>query len=170
MWFVLHCQKGNEEEIIRSCKQHISDDILTDAFTLSYRCLKKRQGVWQQESHPLFSEYVILESDAAEPLSKALERYRPLTHVLEDSETLWQVRPEEEQMLRTLCAPAHELQLSRGYISSGSTHITEGPLKGREELIRKIDRHKRLAWLSLPVFGEDHRVKAGLEIYEKNNG
>lgn len=168
MWFVLHCPKGNETEIVHSCKQHIPQDILTDAFTLTYRCLKKRQGVWQQESMPLFPEYVFLESQEEASLSKALERFRTVVHVLEDADKLSSVCPGEEEMLKTLCSSSHEIKLSRGYIRGSETHVTEGPLQGYEKLIKKIDRHRRLAWLELPILGDARRVKAGLEIYEKS--
>ncbi len=52
-------------------------------------------------------------------------------------------------------------------IFEGVTKVTEGPLKGLEAQICKIDRHKRLARLETPQ-GENVRyVLAGLEIMEK---
>ena len=39
--------------------------------------------------------------------------------------------------------------MSTGYIKDGTTYVTQGPLQGREKFIRRIDRHKRLAWLML---------------------
>ena len=43
-----------------------------------------------------------------------------------------------------------------------------GPLQGMEGAIRKIDRHKRIAVLSLDMFGRTVDMKVGLEIIEKN--
>lgn len=43
------------------------------------------------------------------------------------------------------------ISMSTGYIKDGTTHVTQGPLQGREKFIRRIDRHKRLAWLVLPA-------------------
>ena len=75
------------------------------------------------------------------------------------------VHREEEQFLRGLCDGTHHSGMSRGYIQDGHTHITEGPLRGKERLIRKIDRHKRLARLEMP--GNLRDVNVGLEIYSK---
>ena len=37
----------------------------------------------------------------------------------------------------------------------------------KEQLISKIDRHKRLAFLKVPGEGKEMEMKAGLEIKEK---
>lgn len=45
--------------------------------------------------------------------------------------------------------------------------MLEGPLQGREKLIRKVDRHKRIAFLTVEGVGDEVCLKAGLEITEK---
>ena len=45
--------------------------------------------------------------------------------------------------------------------------VQEGPLKGMESAICKIDRHKRRAWLELFMFGRKQSVEIGIEILEK---
>ena len=86
-----------------------------------------------------------------------------------DSETeLMVLKPEEEELLKQLCGPEHHLAMSRGVIREGITYVTEGPLMGRENMIRKIDRHKRIARLGAGVSNHEKEIKAGLEIiFEK---
>ena len=57
--------------------------------------------------------------------------------------------------------------MSEGIIEGSRVIVRTGPLQGMEGLIRKIDRHKRKAWLELPMFGGTHTVQVGLEITEK---
>ena len=57
--------------------------------------------------------------------------------------------------------------ISKGIIKDGKSIITSGPLKGRECLIRRIDRHKRTAEIEIPLVDKSTRVTVGLEIYEK---
>ena len=57
--------------------------------------------------------------------------------------------------------------MSKGVIKDGKPVVTSGPLKGRESLIRRIDRHKRTAEIEIPFVEDDMRVIVGLEIYEK---
>ena len=44
----------------------------------------------------------------------------------------------------------------------------QGPLKNHESLIRKINRHKRKAWLEMSMFGQSQLVEVGLEIIKKS--
>ena len=57
--------------------------------------------------------------------------------------------------------------MSRGVICNGVTHVQEGPLQGWEQNIRKIDRHKRIAFLKSPDETSELVAKVGLEITEK---
>lgn len=47
--------------------------------------------------------------------------------------------------------------------------ILNGPLMGHVGLIKKIDRHKRLAYLEIEMLGRKKNVKIGLEIVGKKS-
>ena len=64
-------------------------------------------------------------------------------------------------------AKTHVVEMSQGVIEGDTVMVTEGPLKGREALITKIDRHKRLAYLDMHMFGRTKSVRIGLEIVRK---
>ena len=78
------------------------------------------------------------------------------------------LRPEQEEFLKALMQPdTKTISMSTGYIKDGTTHVTQGPLQGREKFIRRIDRHKRLAWLVLPAGDGQQELRTGLEIISK---
>ena len=78
------------------------------------------------------------------------------------------LRPEQEEFLKALIQPdTKTISMSTGYIKDGTTHVTQGPLQGREKFIRRIDRHKRLAWLVLPAGDGQQELRTGLEIISK---
>ena len=54
------------------------------------------------------------------------------------------------------------MEFSQGVIEGDEVKVTKGPLKGQEAKIRKIDRHKRLAFLEMHMFGRTKVVKVGL--------
>ena len=136
--------------MIQSCRQHLSREALKDVFCLTYDRMRRYQGSWHVERQNMFPHYIFLESENEKQLREELEEYRDFVTLLEDKESLIPVRKEEEQFLQGMCEEAHHFGMSRGYIQDGQTCVTEGPLRGRERLIRKIDRHKRLARLVLP--------------------
>ena len=116
----------------------------------------------------MFPDYIFMETGDAAALSEHLKPYREFVQVLEGTDMLWRIQPEEEKFLRELCGQDHHLEMSEGYIRDGITHVIRGPLVGMERRIRKIDRHKRIASIVIPTGGTERAVPAGLEITAKN--
>lgn len=168
MWYVLHCPGGNEETIIRSCKQKLNSRILKDAFIFTYERMKRYQGSWHLETHNMFPDYVFLESENQQALFDELEQYRGIATAMKEQNLLIPISGEEERLLQELCGSEHHMTMSKGVIQDGITHVTEGPLAGRENMIARIDRHKRLAFLNTAVFPNHKSMTAGLEIVSKN--
>lgn len=75
--------------------------------------------------------------------------------------------PCEMPYLKELCQENNLIKMSRGIIRRGVTVVFSGPLKGRERLIQRIDRHKRTADIEIPFAGDKKQVTVGLEICEK---
>ena len=78
------------------------------------------------------------------------------------------VQPEEEAMIRTLCGERHHMGLSRGLVRNGSFRAVNGPLAGKEALIRKLDLHKRIAVLNLKPVKENKDIWRELRFCPEN--
>lgn len=168
MWCVLKCHPGKAEEIMSSCRRNIPNDVLRDIFVFTYDRMKRYQGSWHVERYQMFPDYIFMETGDAAALSEHLKPYREFVQVLEGTDMLWRIQPEEEKFLRELCGQDHHLAMSEGYIRDGITHVIRGPLVGMERRIRKIDRHKRIASIVIPAGGMERAVPAGLEITAKS--
>ena len=59
------------------------------------------------------------------------------------------------------------LEISEGVIEKSKIKVYSGPLVGKEKYICRIDRHKRRAFLELPMFGRRQKIQVGLEIVSK---
>ena len=164
MWYVLKCREGQEDMIIRSCRQHLSAQALEEAFQFSSRRMKKYLGEWHTDTFRMFPGYVFLQSSHPERLSEELEQFRQITSVLEQDRLLLPVESEKENLFRTLCGDGHVLDLTRGNVHDGHFRAVEGPLAGRENLIRKLDLHKRIAVLDRNLLGSDRDIWAGIDI------
>ena len=82
IWYVLYCPNQKEQDIIRSCRQHLTDKALTDAFCFTYDRMRRYEGSWHVERQSMFPDYVFLESEDGERLAKELEQYRKVLTVL----------------------------------------------------------------------------------------
>jgi transcriptional antiterminator NusG len=70
-------------------------------------------------------------------------------------------------MFKAMVNDDYEIPLSVGVIEGDKVIVKEGPLSGMEGLIKKIDRHKRVAVLNAQMFEQDVDIRIGLEIIEK---
>ena len=163
MWLLLHTAGYSEAEILAVCERRINRNILDDAFCITYDCTRKYQGVWHQEQKNLIPEYVILESQTPKELFREIRRQPELA-----DQKLLPVNQETETFLRRLGGVSKHLPMSEGVIRDGVTHISRGPLQGREQFIIRIDRHKRIAFLGNKSFPKNLHMKTGLEIREKS--
>jgi len=77
------------------------------------------------------------------------------------------MKEHERNMLLRLCNDDRYIESSEGIIVGSQVYIKEGPLKGLESIIRKIDRHKRQAIIELEFMGDVRRITVALEIVEK---
>ena len=135
---------------------------------LTYERMLKYEGAWHLERWNLFPECVVFECRGEEALTQALQiLHRELPLAETGEKEIFSVGEDEERILREIFGSEKNLPMSKGVIRGGRVQITEGPLRGREQMIRKVDRHKRLAFLKMENAGNEICLKAGLEITEK---
>ncbi len=165
IWYLLPCKEQEEQRTLDSCKRYFSDTALLDAFVLTYDRMRRYQGAWHLEKKLIFPANVLLESENETVLIKELGLQEEMACCMPP---LRKMSPEEEKFLRILCGKRNHIRMSRGVICNGVTKVTEGPLKGMEAQICKIDRHKRLAKLCTQAGQHARYIPAGLEIVEKS--
>lgn len=161
-WYVLNCRAGQEKKILHSCRSHISSTALESAFCFRSERLWRLNGAWRLEEKEMFPGYVFLQSSCPEQLYEELEQYRKILKVMEEPGYLISVYKDEEEKLRELCGEDHCLKMSYGYKEDRLNHITDGPLKGMESRILRIDWHRRFAQIEIPVARQRKIIWAGI--------
>lgn len=167
MWYVIQVRTGTEREIVRQCKTVISTEILERSFLPCYEEMKRYQGTWHKEQKLLFPGYVFLISSCPELLYQKLKKIIGLTKLLKTGEQIISLTESEIEFLWKFGGKEQLVKMSTGFLERDKIVVLEGPLKGMEGYIRKIDRHRREANLELSMFGRILNVKVGLEIIMK---
>lgn len=121
------------------------------------------QGVWEFRDSVIFPGYIFLETADIAALQADLELITDYHRLLSTDGGVSVLSPEEVRAVEDLCGPSHYVPTSLGIIESGKLRVTQGPLKGRESTVLKIDRHKRCAYLRAGVLGRA-AVRVGLEV------
>ena len=96
-----------------------------------------------------------------------LKQVSGLTKLLKTGEEVIPLTEKEMGFLDSFGGQKKIVSVSEGIIENAKIIIKSGPLVGMERYIRKIDRHKRRAFLEVPMFGGIQRVQVGLEIVSK---
>lgn len=166
-WYVIQVRTGKEEQMAMLFKRHISSDILIDCFIPRYKRMKKYKGQWHNDEYLLLKGYVFVITDHIDDLYNALKEIPDLTKVLGNDGT--QIYPlwHQEVIYLLKFGDQHVLDSSIGYIEGDNITIISGPLIGHEGLIKKIDRHKRIAYLEMQLFDQLTTIQVGLEIIQK---
>ncbi len=170
-WYILFVKSGREHRV-QQYMNKIADNETANPFIPLHEFLFKISGVVKRELKPLFPGYVFVESvmpgdEFLKNLNRRIHSSSDIVKVLKYSDTEIEVRESEKQMLLNLCNNRHCIESSRGIIKGDSIYVTNGPLKGRESIIRKINRHKKQALIEMDFMGDKRIVNVALEIVEK---
>ena len=169
-WYVIQVKTGNEEKIKDICQRLIPREILIECFIPKIKRVRKIRGSFHEREEILFKGYVFMISDAIDDLYQCLKLIPELTKVLgNDGTNILPILKEEAIFLLKFGKEDHIVDMSKGYIISTKIMITTGPLVGNEGIIRKIDRHKRIAYIEVKLFDQITTVKVGLEIISKSS-
>lgn len=167
MWYVIQVRTGSEDNIRIQCEKNISSDVLKDCFIPYYEERKHLKGEWKTQKKILFPGYVFLDSGELERLFMNLKQVSGLTKLLGTGDDVVPLTEEEVEFLTAFGGEDQVVPISEGIIENSKVIVMSGPLAGKEGYIKKIDRHKRKAYLELPMFGRIQKIQVGLEIVSK---
>lgn len=167
MWYVMQVRTGTEENIRQQCCRKMPDTVLEDCFIPYYEEKKQIRGEWKIQKKILFPGYVFVVTGQLEELYESLKSVIGLTKLIGSGQDIVPLTEEEQYFLIEFMGENRLVELSEGVIENSKVHVFAGPLMGKEGYIRKIDRHKRKAWLELEMFGRIQKIEVGLEILAK---
>ena len=167
MWYVMQVRTGTEENIRLQCQAKISTDVMERCFIPYYEENRRIRGEWMTVKKILFPGYVFLVTEKIDELFLQLKKVIGLTKLLGTGEDIIPLTEQETEFLQRFGGEEQVVEMSEGIIEHSQVKILSGPLMGMEGQIRKIDRHKRKAWLEVEMFGRLQRVEVGLEVVWK---
>lgn len=167
MWYVLQVRTGTEESIRLQCRNKISEAVLERCFIPYYEEKRRIRGEWTLQKKVLFPGYVFVITDELDELYQSLKNVIGLTKLIGTGQEIVPLTEEERESLLEFGGEDQIVEMSEGIIADSKIIVTKGPLIGKEGYIKRIDRHKRKAWLEIEMFGRKQMVEVGVEIVEK---
>lgn len=168
MWYVVQVHTGAEESIKKQCEKSINEEVMERCFIPYYEEQRHIRGEWITRKKVLFPGYIFVVTEKLEELYQNLKIIIGLTKLLGTGRDIVSLTEGEQSFLQKLGGEEQVVVMSEGIIEQSQVKVTSGPLMGMEGYIRKIDRHKRKAWLEMELFGRKQMVQVGLEIVAKS--
>jgi transcriptional antiterminator NusG len=167
MWYVIQTLSSKEEKVKRYLEYITPSGLYDDCRIVYYEIERRYKGEWHKESKRMFPGYLFMITDEPETLMPYLRNCPEPSRILMVDGVPAPLLPHEEQFLKTLTDQGETVSMSVGIKEGDKIIVSQGFLKGRESYIRRIDRHKRRAWIEVDLLGETRLAEVGLEVVKK---
>lgn len=171
-WYILFVVTGYEQDISNRIDMMFKNEDL-NAFIPKKEILFRKLGKVLKEAKIMFPGYVFIESslydfEFLQHKRRILATSKNIIRLLAyGNSTEVAIREEECKILRHLFNGSYCVESSVGFIKGDKILIEKGPLKGREGIIIKINRHRMVAYISLEIMGSYATANVGLEVLSK---
>lgn len=160
---------GGQEDRAAALIAKLAQGAVEDCFVPKREVMHRKSGQWHHTLEKLFPGYVFVQTSAPGQVREALGRVPAFTRMLTSAgDTCLPLTADEVAWINAVTdVDTHVMEMSEGVIEGDRVIVIRGPLKGHEVLIARIDRHKRLAWMDMNMFGRHKTIRVGLEIVSK---
>lgn len=166
--YVVQVAGGKETKAVEKIAG-VAQGNVQDCFVPRREVMKRIDGVWRKKCERLFPGYVFVQTDDPVRVQQLLRAVPTFTRMLGSAgDTFLPLTRDEVTWINVHTnADTHVVEMSEGIIEGDRVVVTSGPLKGQEASITRLDRHKRLAWVDMDMFGRHKTIRVGLEIVAK---
>jgi transcriptional antiterminator NusG len=172
-WYVLFTKTGYEKSVLKEIEKcFVGGGLLPfiPLLEIFHRYANKRI---EKEIKPLFPGYVFIESELDSKyfyilINQFIRTHRAILKILKYGESdEMAIREEERQTFLNICNNEKCIETSVGFLEGDKIIVSEGPLKGKESIIKRINRYRREAIIEIEILGRTIPVKVGIDIIEK---
>ena len=182
MWYVVQAATGREDaacEAIRqvaqieSAREGLSKlesrKLLETCFVPKFTAMRKSGGEWKPCVNTLFPGYLIVVTDRAGDLASCFRRRLHSVHLVGyNSEAFVPLSEGEVAWIDAFtCKGTHAIDMSTAVSEGDVVEVVEGPLVHREGWLKKINHHRKTAYLEMEAFGRTICAQVGLRVVRK---
>jgi len=174
--YSIFTKTGCEDKLLREMKSIWLFDELMHTYAPKYDALYKKGGKIFKEQRCSMPGYVFVKSELSgmdfyiksKPLISWSEyALKLLSYGDSNLDSNFEMKSDECEIFMKLFSDKGCVDISKGCIEGDLIIITDGPMVGFEGLIKKVIRHKMIAYVEVEMLGQITRMKVGLDIVSK---
>lgn len=164
-WYVVQVQTGREETLCRLIERVAPEGSVVECFTPRFATQNKRKGAWETVERPLLPGYVIVATREIARVRQALAPLPEFARVLSMGESFVPLDASEQEWICAFTRAGERcVPMSTGVVEGDRVRVVDGPLVGREALIKSVNRHRSIAFVEFEICGRTVVTKLGLSV------
>ena len=166
-WYVVWAMSRSERRLLETIKKGVPDNLYGRCWLPTRTERRKVKGERVDIERLLFPGYVFISTNEPQMLNLAMKGIKDFIGLLRSGGVFIALNQKEEELIRHLTDEKDNVGVSTGVIKDGKLKVIDGPLKGLERYVVKIDRHRMRAEVEMLLFGEKRRFSLGLCVVER---
>ena len=167
MWYVVQTMSGEEEKFKKTYETINNNSVMCNLFIPLIELKKRYHQKWNSVKKIMFPGYVFVETEQIEKFAEKMQDVKCFSKLLKAEDKILTVTEEEKHFLESIMDENYCVNYSQGFIVGENVVITEGVLRNKNALIRKVDHHRRIAMLDVNIFGRRTPVEVGFGAFAK---
>jgi transcriptional antiterminator NusG len=166
-YYAAQVQTGKEEKIIESVQSTLAFRIEKQRFIFPKRLLKiRKEGVIKSELKPIFPGYLFVEAENIDTeLYNTLRYTQGFFRFLKSNQDITVLSGKDLSILQHFLQFGQSISTSQVYFDENDRIcVTDGPLKGLEGMIIKVDKRKKRAKVKMDFANENLLIDLGFEL------
>ncbi len=165
MWCVVHVRDGGEEHTEELVAGLLPESINARCFHLTRSRRKKYEGQWQTVQENLFPGYVFIDTDQPDRVYLELKKTPKPKLLFSDDHYVSTLEQHESELMERLSDRKGRIGISRVRIGTdGKIYYLSGPLTTIENMVRRVNLHKRIAEIEAEILGRKRILYLGIDI------
>lgn len=172
-WYAL-CVRSGYEDLVKSIILRTLNDSLVSVLVPKKNVPEKRNGDFEWVTRKLLPGYILINTKMDAKIYYRLKEipncYNLLNKFQDDNDIYFLEIPDQEiTPIIQLMNDRGTIERSEAYLEDSTIKIKSGPLKGKEGIIKKIDKRKKRAKLLLNFLGDTKMIDVGIEVLSTEN-
>lgn len=170
-WYAIFVETGKEEEVQKNLKA-IFDKTLLESVVPKRRVPERKAGKVNHVVRNIFPGYVLVKTKMNSYIYHTIKKVpnfyrvvnRGVYYSKEFKENFTIIDEDEINPLLNLLSKENVIDYSKIYIENSKVWVQSGPLKGKEGIIKKVDKRKNRAKVQLNFLGREKTIDVGIEV------
>ncbi len=164
-WYAARVPSGAERKACSEARAAIPAHLLADAFPIARERWVKRAGLWSLDVVPLAPGYAVAVTGDPAALARALSRSPARMELVGAVGDGWVPYPREAvAWFQSVMDGRGVIRSSTAEIVDGELRVLDGPLVGKERLVRSVDRHRRRCRVLVEDGGEGFTESLAIDV------